>query len=415
MRVLFLGTLVLILGLATSCQDSEPKATTPELDQLTLTGTFQDSTLHVQATCTLTVPATADSLLFLLNPGVALDTILAPGLVNYALAQRPDRPFPYWQLNFAEPVAEGTALEVTFDYTLDLAGQNHMRSAWIELNTDKLWFPNPYDINHPFTYSATLKELPAGYTFLGHQDAEFVKIGNTLTIKQPNTTFEVLVVGGADLRTYGYDDELQLIAHTRTSDSTLQAMGKIVRTTIDFLNGEHGSAQPIEEFTVLLRNTPRSELGYQYNRTNLILTGEDFNDYANLSHEIAHFWWQHANFIEEPWMNESFANYSMHRVMREFDPERGERIIKRTEEATAEAIPVAEAWLFAEGAYPSYYHKGGLLLLDLEEKIGVETMDALLTKLVAEEISTTEGFLAALEAATGATTRAEFEKKLYEE
>ena len=60
-------------------------------------------------------------------------------------------------------------------------------------------------------------------------------------------------------------------------------------------------------------------------------------------------------------------------------------------------------------AYNSYYHKGAIHLIDLEAKIGSESMQRLLSSCVEKGISTTEGFLLELEKQTNKETREFFE------
>ncbi|MGB5317234.1 MAG: hypothetical protein WBN56_14635, partial [Robiginitalea sp.] len=107
--------------------------------------------------------------------------------------------------------------------------------------------------------------------------------------------------------------------------------------------------------------------------------------------------------------NESFANYGMYRVLKEFDAEDYQRVLARNRERSENAIPVADASLFAADSYNSYYHKGAIHLIDLEAKIGSESMQVLLSSCVEKGIHTTEGFLQELEDITNMETRFFFE------
>jgi aminopeptidase N len=73
---------------------------------------------------------------------------------------------------------------------------------------------------------------------------------------------------------------------------------------------------------------------------------------------------------------------------------------------------VASASLFAADSYNSYYHKGALYLIDLEEKIGSELMRQLLSSCVEKGINTTELFLQELEYLTNKDNRNFFEDLL---
>ena len=157
-----------------------------------------------------------------------------------------------------------------------------------------------------------------------------------------------------------------------------------------------------------MRNTTSDELGYQTARKNMIITGPDFNSYSNLSHEVAHYWWSDADFIEEPWMNESFANYSMYLVEEEFNPTQYPNLLERYKKQAEKAPPVASATLFSENSYPSYYIKGSILLKELEKKIGRKKMMTLLKARIKKNINTTEGFLTEIEKTFGPDTREYF-------
>jgi len=245
-----------------------------------------------------------------------------------------------------------------------------------------------------------------------HTDAIVTKEGNNIYIKKETPWYEVLLLAGNNMKEWHYDENITLIGSETISDSTFKSLGSKVKKSIDLLNTTFGKSDPITSFKVVLRNTNRKELGFQFNRRNMIITGTDFNDYGNLSHEIAHFWWSNANFIDEPWMNESFANYSMYLVLKTYDFEGYEKLLAKNRETAKNAIPVIKAKLFAADSYNSYYNKGALHLISLEEKIGTDMMYKLLSSCVGKNINTTEGFLMELERLTNKEQRDYFEALL---
>jgi hypothetical protein len=113
-------------------------------------------------------------------------------------------------------------------------------------------------------------------------------------------------------------------------------------------------------------------------------------------------------------MNESFANYFMFLVLEQFDPESYTSLVGKYREIASKAPPVATATLFSEGSYQAYYHKGAVLLLDLETGIGKPEMYRLQNKMVSKDIHDTEGFLDALEELTRDEVRKDFEAALNE-
>jgi hypothetical protein len=402
----FISSISLLVGFASSgllAQNS---------DHLSMSLIFKDSIVYVNATYQVLSDERVDSVFFLLNPGFELDTIKAKGLKSYKVTQKKGMPLPFFHLEFNENRDEGEKLSVEFKYKINLSEQNHMKSNWIELNADKLWFPNLEALNNEFTYTVTITDFPKSYRLVTHTDAMVTRQKNQIVIQKDTPWYEVLILAGKNMKEWNYDDKITLIGNEHTPDSTIQSIGSKVKKSIDLLNSTIGGSDPITSFYVVLRNTSRKELGFQFNRKNLIVTGIDFNDYGNLSHEIAHYWWRKANFINEPWMNESFANFSMYMVLQEFDVKDYQRLVVRNRELSKNAIPVVNASLFAADSYNSYYYKGALHLISLEEKIGSEKMKQLLTACVEKNINTTEAFLVELESLTSLGERDFFEDLL---
>ena len=375
-----------------------------ESDHLSMRLAFQDSILQVQASYKSGNVIEGGRAYFMLNPGFEIDTMVSRGLLSYALVQREDIPFPLWELRF-EDVSDTAKLEVAFTYRIDLKRQNHLRSDWIELNADKMWFPNRDKMNNAFSYDIAIWDFPDNYQLITHTDATVSRIGNQIYIKKEAPWYEVLLLAGKAMKTQKYTEAIQLIGNREIPDSSYHSIGSKVANSIGVLNSYFGKTDTIGSFRVVLRNTSREELGFQFNRRNLIVTGTDFNDYGNLAHEIAHYWWSDANFIQEPWLNESFANFGMYLVLRKFEPGKYKRLLTKHAEIAEKAIPLDDASLFAENAYPSYYYKGAILLTRLEEKIGEQDMKRLLNTYLSSDERTTQRFLDLLEAQSGRQIR----------
>ena len=365
-------------------------------DHLNMNLQFSGDSVFVEAEYLIRTQAASDSLFFILNPMHRLDTIIAPGLREYKMGQRPDRPFPGQIVYFEEGFEKGQAIGVTFKYSIDLSASNHWDSGWIELNVDKLWFPIHGDLDNLITYEVRITGFPDNFDLVSHMDASLQKGRDAIRITQPNPVFEVLILAGSDMQQVQLSDSIAFFSGTQVPDSVIQSMHEKVRYSIDYLNETVGQAEPISDFRVVLRNTPRSELGFQFNRKNMIVTGPDFDDYGNLSHEIAHFWWTGADFLREPWMNESFANYLMFMVLERFDPTDYNKVLDNFQKRAEKAPPVAGATSFSNNAFPSYYHKGAILLKGLEDRIGKGRMHLLLRTCIEENVHSTSGFMAVL-------------------
>ena len=102
----------------------------------------------------------------------------------------------------------------------------------------------------------------------------------------------------------------------------------------------------------------------------------------------------------------------MYKVIEKYDTSNYNRLLAKNKALIANSIPVSEASLFANDAEVSYYHKGAILLLELENRIGNKKMEDLLSLCVKNEIKTTEGFLEAVETVTDIETRTYFAESL---
>ncbi|CAL2105217.1 conserved hypothetical protein [Tenacibaculum sp. 190524A02b] len=381
-------------------------------DHLSMDMHFKDSTVFIKAKYQRTSKLNNDSVYFILNPEFELDTILSKGLTSYKITQKKGEPLPFYLLEFDKNRDTSEKLTVEFRYKINLSKQNHMKSNWIELSLDKLWFPNLEALNNKFTYKVSISNFPKSYHLITHTDAFITQKQHTITIKKNKPSYEVLILAGKDMKEWKQIKNITLLGHTKIPDSTFQSIGTKVKNSIDLLNGYFGMSDPITSFKVVIRNTSRKELGFMFNRNNMIVTGTDYNDYESLSHEIAHYWWNKANFIKEPWMNESFANYSMYQVLKKFNIEKYEALLTKNRELSKNAIPVVNAHLFASGSYMSIYHKGSIHLIELETKIGTKLMQQLLSICVEKRLKTTEDFLKELEKLTNKETRKFFENLL---
>ena len=127
---------------------------------------------------------------------------------------------------------------------------------------------------------------------------------------------------------------------------------------------------------------------------------------------MGHFWWSDASFIREPWLNESFANYSMLKVLEKYDTEQFDKSNISFQKKGKLRGPVSQAGVFSPNGYDLYYSKGAHLLVLLEENIGEKKMNQLLQRRIKLNINTTKGFLNELENIAGLEVREKFERSI---
>lgn len=185
-------------------------------------------------------------------------------------------------------------------------------------------------------------------------------------------------------------------------------MNKKVEEIAAYYNSTIFTTTPIKELRVLLRNTTRKEIGYQFYRPGMVTTGSDFNSYGNLAHEIAHHWWRNGDYVKEPWIDEGLANYCMLLVLEKFDTTARNRIIASYKKSTKGLGPISGTQLFSMNAYSIYYMKSALVLWDLDKLIGRKRMIEVLTTLNKEKKYSEKLMLDTLEKIAGTEAAATF-------
>jgi hypothetical protein len=316
-------------------------------------------------------------------------------------------------LKFDKPL-DGKTREVDFDYTIDLEKVTQIKYGWIELMVDQFWFPNATDLDNKFVSHVTVRGLPTDYSLYSyhgyHENPD-----HSYVIEEHKPTPEVAFLAGRNMmlkiKKTGMT-QITFFAASETSDSTLTSINNKMVDIITLYNASFGKLRPVDKFTIALRSFPRKLLNSQTTRDGLVITGVDFNSYGNYAHEFGHFWWSDASFLREPWLNESFANFSMMQALRKFDLPQAEKSYALFKKKGDVPGPVSTVGVFDANAYDLYYSKGCYLLLELEEKIGEKKMDKFLQKRIKGKINTTAEVLAALESVTDNATRKAFEEKL---
>ena len=163
-----------------------------------------------------------------------------------------------------------------------------------------------------------------------------------------------------------------------------------------------------------------SKRSLSYSRPNYISLAFDQKftktQFKTLAHEIAHLWWLKADLSTwDDWLNEAFAKYSALLMYRaDFG-----------EEALAEYVQKYGDWIRSLKAPPVWEiekdnpnnnavvtYKGALRLLELESRIGIEKMEALLKETHTQQIVVTDDFLNLLAELSDKETSRWFEEQL---
>ena len=133
-----------------------------------------------------------------------------------------------------------------------------------------------------------------------------------------------------------------------------------------------------------------------------------------IAHETAHLWWYSANTNNwEDWLNEGFAEYSALMVLRElYGQEYFNMWIEKKKKSSEGTGPVWHTNRNGDQAYTILYDKAPLLLYELENRIGVDSLKQFMRDLIINKTSTTNHFMKILEDQEGAETAEWFLNKL---
>ncbi len=407
-------TLVIFLILWSANSGFAWKKSTTTVDSLAMEVAYNSGTLNVNARYFYNQALNhTDSIYFTLNPSFKVTKITSPGLLSHKMTTKKGRPFPFMILKFDKPL-DGKVRQVDFEYVVELEKVTQIKYDWIEMMVDQFWFPNATDLDNKFVSHITVKGLPADYQLYSYQSHR-ENPDHSYVIEGHKPTPEITFLAGKNMalrkKTTG-NVEITFFTSSDTSDSTLTSINKKMVDIITFYNTNFGKQKPVNKFAIALRTFPRKLLNSQTTRDGFVITGTEYDSYGNFAHEFGHFWWSDASFLREPWLNESFANFSMMRALRKFDATQADKSYALFKKKGELPGSVSTAGVFDPNGYDLYYSKGCYLLLELEEKIGTKKMDVFLQKRIKGKLNTTPQVLDALESVTDKQTREEFEAKL---
>ncbi len=278
---------------------------------------------------------------------------------------------------------------------------NRIGADWTEMGLYYPWFPYNPDIARTFSYELTI-ETPSENRVFGI--GRIKKEEGKTTIKSMGPATDIVLCMSPDTEFYqakAGDHDLNIFHHG-FNDSLLTEMSSDIEKIMNIYDDWFGKI----ESGITIIETKR-ESGGGYARIGGVVLGDIYADqyfsrkeayYRYFAHELAHLWWFMANTTSwEDWLNESFAEYSAHLVIREvFGQESYDSRIKEKIESSESTPPI---WGFNRNtaeyslAYEVIYNKGTVLLSELESRIGKEGFIELCSTMAEKNIKTTEGFL----------------------
>ncbi|HDT13848.1 MAG TPA: hypothetical protein ENO03_05755 [Candidatus Aminicenantes bacterium] len=320
------------------------------------------------------------------------------------------------------PQAEGFAeriLGFSYDGALDERPEwlaNIVSETWVEIGNYFPWYPVCPGLG-PFTYKVTVS-APSPYRV--YAPGTETRTGGRFVFESNRPTKDVVVCASADLRVQRFrvDGNDFSLASFSLDSETIRALVRDVDDVYRTLGRWYGR---IEQPLALVES--KREKGGGYSRPGgLFLPGFTRTPYLDnrlgyrryLAHEIAHGWWNLADASTwHDWLNESFAEYTALRYLRE-TAGTGE-FRKRIESYARESEGLPPLWELdrdSEAAYEALYRKGPVLLHRLEERLGTDRFISLCRTVLEQRAGRTEDFFVILKAAAGEETAFWFENLL---
>jgi len=321
-----------------------------------------------------------------------------------------------------KPVKAGEIVHIKFKYQGEITewskwSANTIGPEWVEIGLYFPWFPNGSG-SLPATYNLNI-DCPPGYQVFSI--GEINKSNNAWQIIQDEPINDVLLFISKDMNIVKNtlsDLELTLCDHN-LSDTIRNSFSNDIGIAYRHFSNWFGS---LENPNLTIIESKR-EIGGGYARTGAIVLSSFKNmDYFSnriiyntyIGHEMAHLWWNKAAADSwEDWLNESFAEYSSLLIVREvFGPQEFEKQLLSRQENIKDLKPIWEISRTDSQAYYVLYHKGAILLHELETKIGEGAFQKLTQLCHQNNIKTTEEFLSLLGKQEGDALSIWFEEML---
>lgn len=379
---------------------------------------MSDSSLFIKASYThYRLPNDKDTFYFILKSDYNLLSVKADGYVSHGKLLNEWPPF------FVKTApTKKEKLNFYFEYTIDLKKNNHIKSGWVELTLDKLWYPMLGGRSRPeFTSSVIASNFPSSYSIFSNSHVKIEKQGNgsySFSNKIPER--EVILLAGDKMiqrRNSQSNYKINISTSVASTDSVISKLFQNLNQIVDIYNSRLKGALAFEELNLIIRNTSQKELGYGFYRKNMVVCYKEYN-IAVLGHEIAHNWTSLItgdNDASVPWMNEGLANYMMLAALHKIDTVYHKVVLSWLEKEAEKAEgQVSGSTMSSPNGYPLYYFKSAMIFWDFSKEIGEEMMFQWITEAIKQHADTEKKFLKALETVAGINRKSEFEKKLYE-
>lgn len=367
----------------------------------------------VTADAMISIPAAAvrPEVVFILGGSRHVDVALSPGVA--VSIQPTDVPWSGLQEIAVIPRRpdEPLTLRIRSRGTVALGGSppiNQVSPELVELSLDGMWLPLIRGFTSGFTADVEIRGLPEGMQLIGTGSVR--REGTSWILQRSFPDFDLSLAATHSFTTV--DGPGFSVTASDTASPTVQHLRVHGARALSYLENWFGPMPNKPVRVVVIRRERRS--GYARRGYIVMTEGSRAGEVATakfVAHEFAHAWWSPVDpNTEDRWLQESVAEYIALRYVEASlgaAPRDSIVQIKRTEAATATALLGLGARSDRE-----LYHRGPLLLMELEHRIGRSVLDDVFRELALRPPGDTAAFLSALSRQAGAEAALWFEARL---
>lgn len=299
-------------------------------------------------------------------------------------------------------IFDSKGIEVKKSEKKEVFKMNRIEKGFVELGLYAPWFPLTENLVQPALFNTNIN-INDDYEIVSRP--ETLKRNDRFIINQKKPFGDCTFIASNNLKFVEGDNTFieNKVYYLKESHKKVATKIKdFIGNLINYFNSNFGK---IKQEKVNIVITPRKKGGAYFRPGFLVYSAQIVNVnelriFTNLAHEIAHFWWNKARSSSwEDWLNESFANYS---VLKAIKNKYGEKKyydeLKRYKEKSKNLPSIRGIKRDnSQKTFLTLYYKGAIKLIDLEEIIGEKNMMELFRKVHTQKINTTSQFLDVLE------------------
>ncbi|ANM31463.1 hypothetical protein ABI59_20665 [Acidobacteria bacterium Mor1] len=360
------------------------------------------------------VDESATTLAFLLHGALELAAVEGEYVTGHHVEPAPN--IDTWN-RIAVELGEGAAgSEIRFRYRGVIPTPesriNQISPDWVELSVDTAWHPIVESFDRTLTYDLELG-LPAGWTVVSPGTAVAIEDGYRMQTGIDMIDIPFAAAPNLEEASGKRETVFHRGASTETTDAILDAAAYCRA----YLDERFGSDRPLPDVAFALPDRPES--GYA-RKTFIALTSVDPDDRVGLTrflcHELSHYWSTGAApFTVDNWLNEGFAVFvAAQACRRRYGDESWDKTLADWERRSEGQGTIWTPNDLSRRPYEINYKKGPLALSRLEQRIGMETMDRIVTRYMTDPVDDTPTLLELIEAESDAESRAWFVSVLAE-